>query len=207
MKLASELHPILSHLLAEGRPLLDNYGYTGLFVVNFVEGIGIPLPGQTLLVAAAMLATQGDLNIYAVVALAFSGTLGGSCIGYCIGRTGGRALLLRCRVPTTRLDRVESFVARRGVIVIALARFIDGLRQLAPLVAGSLQMPWWRFFMASTVGAALWVAIWGIGMYSVTAHSGQILVLLHHVSKAGWWLTGLLAALLAAGLYWNRQRR
>lgn len=207
MKLAIEFPQVLARLLDEGRPLLDHYGYGGLFVVNFAEGVGIPLPGQTLLVTAAMLSTQGDLNIYAVVALAFAGTLGGSCIGYWVGRTGGRALLLRFHVPAMRLGQMESFVARRGVTVIALARFIDGVRQLAPLVAGSLQMPWWRFFLASTAGAALWVAIWGIGTYSLTEHSGQILVLLHHVSTAGWWLTGLLAALVAAWFYWSRRRR
>lgn len=207
MKLASELHPVLSHLLAEGRPLLDAYGYTGLFVVNFAEGMGIPLPGQTLLVAAAMLATQGDFHIHAVVALAFTGTLGGSCIGYWVGRTGGRALLLRCRVSTRRLNQLESFVTRRGAIVIVLARFIDGLRQLAPLVAGSLQMSWWQFLLASTVGSALWVAIWGVAIYSVAEHTGQVLAGLHHISAAGWWLTGLLAAVLAAWFFWQRRGR
>ena len=207
MKLASELHPVLSHLLAEGRPLLEQYGYPGLLMTNFAEGMGIPLPGQTLLVAAAMLATQGDLTIHAVVALAFAGTLGGSCLGYWIGRTGGRALLLRCRLPPERIERLEAFFARRGAIVVVAARFVDGLRQLAPLVAGSLEMPWWRFFLASAAGSAAWVATWGIGIYSLAEYSHQILVGLHHVSAAGWWLTGLLAALLLAWLYWRRPTR
>lgn len=207
MNLATALHPVLSRLLAEGRPLLEHYGYTGLFVTNFAEGTGIPLPGQTLLVAAAMLATQGDLTIHAVAALAFTGTLGGSCIGYWIGRTGGRALLLRCRLPPERIERLESFFARRGAIVVVAARFVDGLRQTAPLVAGSLKMPWWRFFLASVAGSLAWVGIWGVGIYSLTEHSQQILATLHHVSSAGWWVTGLITVALFAWLYWRRRAK
>jgi membrane protein DedA with SNARE-associated domain len=204
MKLASELHPVLSHLLAEGRPLLEHYGYPGLFVTNFAEAMGIPLPGQTLLAAAAMLATQGELSVHAVVALAFAGTLAGSCVGYLIGRTGGRALLLRCKLPPERIERLEALFARRGALVVVAARFVDGLRQTAPLVAGSLKMPWWRFFLASVAGSAAWVGAWGIGIYSLAEHSQQILAALHHVSNAGWWVTGLIAVALLAWLYSRR---
>jgi membrane protein DedA with SNARE-associated domain len=207
MKVMSELHPVLSRLLDEGRPLLDHYGYPGLFVANFAEGTGIPLPGQTLLVAAAMLATQGDLRIHEVAALAFAGTLAGSCLGYLIGRTGGRTLLLRCKLPPERLEQLEAFFARRGAIVVVAARFVDGMRQTAPLVAGSLKMPWWRFFLASVAGSLAWVGIWGVGIYSLTGHSQQILAALHHVSSAGWWATGLIAVALLAWLYWRRRPR
>jgi len=203
MKVMSELHPVLSHLLDEGRPLLDHYGYPGLFVANFAEGMGIPLPGQTLLVAAAMLATQGDLTIHAVAGLAFAGTLSGSCLGYWIGQTGGRALLLRCRLRPEKIEQLEAFFARRGAIVVVAARFVDGLRQTAPLVAGSLKMPWWRFFLASVAGSLAWVGLWGFGIYSVAEHSQQILAALHHVSNAGWWVTGLLAVALLAWLFWR----
>lgn len=207
MNLASGLHPVLSRLLAEGRPLLEQYGYPGLFVTNFAEGTGIPLPGQTLLVAAAMLATQGDLHIQAVLGLAFAGTLAGSCLGYWIGRSGGRALLLRCKLPLEKIERLEAFFVRRGAIVVVAARFVDGLRQTAPLVAGSLKMPWWRFFLASVAGSAAWVGVWGVGIYFLAEHSHQTLAILHHVSSAGWWATGVLAALLVAWLYWRRQAK
>jgi len=206
-KLSGDLHPIIMHLVAEGRPLVEHYGYLGLLFTNFIEGMGLPLPGQTFLIAAAMIAAEGDLNLVMVLTSTFAATLGGSCTGYWVGRTGGRALLLRCKLPSERLERLEGFVSRRGVIVVAIARFIDGLRQLTPLVAGSLQMPWWRFFLASVVGSAAWVAVWGIGMYSIVEHSGQILVALNHLSAAGWWLTGLLAVLLLTWVYWRRRQR
>ena len=203
----NEIHPVFSHLLAEGRPLIEHYGYAGLFVANVAEGTGIPLPGQTLLVAASMLATQGDLAIHAVTALAFAGTLGGSCIGYWIGRTGGRSLLVRCRLPPERIEQLEAFFARHGAIVVAAARFVDGLRQTAPLVAGSLRMPWWRFFLASLAGSAAWVSVWGVGIYSLAEHSLQIFAALHHLSNAGWWATGLIAVVLLAWLYGRRRKK
>jgi membrane protein DedA with SNARE-associated domain len=186
------VHPTIAHLLATARPILDEYGYAGLFVANLAEGFGIPLPGQTLLLGGSVLATSGDFDIRLVVAVAFVATILGNCVGYLIGRTGGRALLLRCRIPPARLERVESFFARRGVIVVVIARFVDGLRQTAPLVAGSLKMPWWRFFAASTIGSAAWVSVWGIGAYLIGEHLHGFLAMLHRIGHLGWWLVGLL---------------
>lgn len=203
--LAEHLHPLFARLVTGAQPMLEHYGYLGLLLTNFGEGTGIPLPGQMLLVAAAVLAAKGDLHIALVLFIAFVGTLSGSCLGYLVGRTGGHALLRRCRVPADRLERVEAFFVRRGVIVVVIARFIEGLRQTAPLVAGSLKMPWWQFFLASVAGSAAWVGIWGLGLYAITEHSQQLLVWLHHISTAGWWITGLLAASLLIWLYWRHR--
>ncbi len=194
------MHPTIAHLLATARPILDEYGYPGLFVSNLAEGFGIPLPGQTLLLGSSILATSGDFDIRLVVAVAYVATVLGSCVGYLIGRTGGRALLLRCRIPPARLERVESFFARRGALVVVVARFLDGLRQTAPLVAGSLRMPWWRFFWASVFGAAAWVGTWGMGAYLLGEHLHGFLAGLHQLARHGWWLTGLLLIALALWL-------
>ncbi|NJN39872.1 MAG: DedA family protein [Gammaproteobacteria bacterium] len=200
------MHPAIAHLLATARPILDEYGYAGLFVCNLTEGFGIPLPGETLLVGGAILATTGDFDIRLVVPLAFIATVLGNCVGYLIGRTGGRALLLRCRIPTARLERVESFFAGRGALVVVIARFLDGLRQTAPLVAGSLQMPWWRFFGASMVGAAIWVGVWGLGVYLVGAHLHGVLAGLHRLARHGWWITALALIVVALWLVQRKQR-
>ncbi len=196
----------IAKLLATARPLLDEYGYPGLFVSNLAEGFGVPLPGQTLLLGSAILATAGDFDIRLVVAAAFIATLLGSCVGYAIGRTGGRALLLRSRIPPARLERVESFFARRGALVVVFARFLDGLRQTAPLVAGSLKMPWWRFFGASVIGAGAWVSVWGAGAYLVGEHLHGLLATLHQLTRHGWWLTGLLLITLALWVLWRNRR-
>ena len=201
------MHPAIEHLLATARPILDEYGYVGLFVANFAEGFGIPLPGQTLLVASAILADAGDFTIGRVVALAFVAAVLGNCVGYLIGRTGGHAVLLRLRVSPARLERVEAFFARRGIWVVVLARFVDGLRQTAPLVAGSLEMPWWPFFGASLVGSAAWVSVWGIGAYLASEHVLGALALLHGLTGHGWWVAGVALAVLALWLLRRRRRR
>jgi membrane protein DedA with SNARE-associated domain len=191
------VHSEIAHLLATARPILDKYGYAGLFVSNLTEGFGVPLPGQTLLLGSSILAGTGDFDVRLVVTLAFVATILGNCVGYVIGRTGGRALLLRMRIPPARLERVESFVARRGVLVVAISRFVDGLRQTAPLVAGSLRMPWWPFFGASVTGAAAWVGVWGVGAYLVGEHAQGGLAALHRLIQRGWWLTAVVFVALA----------
>lgn len=200
MASALSAHAAIADLLARARPILDEYGYAGLFVSNLTEGFGIPLPGETLLAGSAVFATAGDFDIRLVTALAFVATVLGNCVGYFIGRTGGRALLLRCRIPPARLERVEAFVARRGALVVVIARFVDGLRQTAPLVAGSLAMPWWRFFGATVAGAAAWVGVWGVGAYLVGEHLHGALAWLHRVSGHGWWIAGLAFIVLALWL-------
>jgi membrane protein DedA with SNARE-associated domain len=194
----------IAHILAEARPILNEYGYTALFVTNFTEGFGIPLPGQTLLLGSSVLATTGDFDIRVVASIAFVAAVLGNCVGYLIGRAGGRALLLRLRISHARLERAESFFARRGAIVVVLARFLDGLRQTAPLVAGSLEMPWWRFFAATVVGAAAWVGTLGVGAYLVSENLRGVLAVLDQLAHHGWWITGLL---LIAAVFWLVQRR
>jgi membrane protein DedA with SNARE-associated domain len=195
------VHSAIAHLLATARPILDKYGYAGLFVSNLTEGFGVPLPGQTLLLGSSILADTGDFDIRLVVALALAATILGNCVGYLIGRTGGRALLLRMRVPPARLKRVESFFARHGVLVVLISRFVDGLRQTAPLVAGSLQMPWWPFLGASVAGAAAWVGVWGVGAYLVGEHTRGALAVLHRLTQHGWWLTAVAFLALAFALW------
>ena len=201
------MHPAIAHILATARPILNEYGYTALFVSNLTEGFGIPLPGQTLLLGASVLATTGDFDIRLVGLIAFVAAVLGNCIGYLIGRAGGRALLLRLRISHARLERAEAFFARRGAIVVVIARFLDGLRQTAPLVAGSLEMPWWRFFAASVVGAAMWVGLLGIGAYLVGEHMRGVLAVLNQLGHHGWWITGLLVIAIALWLVRRRRRK
>jgi membrane protein DedA with SNARE-associated domain len=201
------VHSAIVHLLATARPILDEYGYAGLFVSNLTEGFGVPLPGQTLLLGSSILAGTGDFDIRLVVALAFVATILGNCVGYVIGRTGGRVLLLRMRIPPARLGRVESFFARRGALVVVISRFVDGLRQTAPLVAGSLRMPWWPFLGASVVGAAAWVGVWGVGAYLVGEHAQGALAVLHRFTQHGWWLTVVVFLGLALALWMLARHR
>jgi membrane protein DedA with SNARE-associated domain len=150
------------------RYLID-YGYPTLFLVVLLESFGIPGPGQALLITAAILAAHGKLNIVAVLLTAFTGTALGGCIGYWIGRRGGRHLILRfgryVRIGEPELERLEHSFDRYGIWFVGVARFFEVLRQLQGIVAGIVEMRFRLFFIANAVGSALWCAVWGLGSW------------------------------------------
>jgi membrane protein DedA with SNARE-associated domain len=155
----------LEHAIAKVQPFLDRYGYAAVFLAIMVEGIGILAPGQTLLIAAALTAAQGDLNIVWLLLWAVTAAVLGNSLGYLIGRWGGRPLLHKIKVNEKRLQRMEGYFSRHGKGVVLIARFFDGLRQLNGIVAGMLKMPWKVFTTCNILGAVLWTGVWGLGTY------------------------------------------
>jgi len=155
----------LEQALAKARPLLDRYGYPAVFAAIMVEGFGLLAPGQTLLIAAALAAAQGRLNIVWVLLLAFTAAVLGNALGYLLGRLGGRPLLHKFKVNEDRLTRLEMYFIRKGKWLLLIARFFDGLRQLNGIVAGLLELPWQVFAPLNILGAALWTGVWGLGVY------------------------------------------
>jgi membrane protein DedA with SNARE-associated domain len=191
--------------IARVRPLLERYGYPAVLVAVGVEGMGIPAPGQTLLIAAAIEAAHGGLNIVAVLALAALGAALGNSIGYVIGRIGGRPLLQKLPISEARLDRVDALFRRHGGWFILVARFFDGSRQLNGIMAGMLEMPWWRFTFWNVLGALLFVAVWGLGTYWLDRDIGEVMAVLRRIEPL---VIALLVAALVAGLVylWRRRR-
>jgi membrane protein DedA with SNARE-associated domain len=191
--------------IARVRPLLERYGYPAIFVAVGVEGMLIPAPGQTLLTAAAIDAAHGGLNIVAIIALALLAAALGNSIGYLIGRVGGRPLLKKLPISEARLDRVDALFRRHGGLFILVARFFDGSRQLNGVMAGMLEMPWWRFTFWNVLGAVIWVAVWGLGTYWLDRDIGEVLAVLRRIEPLA---IALLVAALVAGLVylWRRRR-
>lgn len=150
--------------------LLD-YGYPILFVVVVLESLGLPGPGQTLLITACLLAAHGKLDISLVLATAVVGTTLGGMIGYWIGRRGGRALILRfgryIRIGEPELDRLETSFASYGLWFVLFARFFEVLRQIQGIVAGTVEMPFRRFLLANLGGGLLWSLVWGLGSWKL----------------------------------------
>ncbi len=185
--------------------LLQTWGYAAIVLLILVEDFGIPSPGETVLIAGAVEAGQGNLNIFLVALVAFAAAVVGDNIGYTIGHYGGRRLILRvgCRVhigghhlaTPRRLDHAQSFFDRYGAWVIVIARFIEGLRQLNGIMAGTLHYGWRRFLPLNALGAALWVGFWATTAYFASDWVSR----LHGTYR--WTLVGGgLAVLLAIGL-------
>ena len=143
---------------------LDHYGYLAVAGFIFFEDFGVPLPGETMLIAASLYAGAGGLNIWLVAIVAFLGAIAGDNVGYGIGRFGGRELLDRFGkyvfLTPQRLDRATDFFERHGGKVVVIARFVEGLRQLNGIIAGVVEMHWAKFLVFNAIGAATWVAVW-----------------------------------------------
>jgi len=157
---------------------VTRFGYLGVALTVFVEGFGVPAPGETAIIAGAGAAGHGKLNIVLVALVAFAAAVCGDSVGYLIGRFGGRRLVLRfgryLRLTPERFGKVEAFMGRHGSKVVAAARFVEGLRQLNGLVAGATGMPWPRFVLFNAIGAALWVAVWSAAGYVAGDHWAAI---------------------------------
>jgi membrane protein DedA with SNARE-associated domain len=157
---AKPLPGVFHHL--EGT--LHDYGYLAVAGFIFFEDFGIPLPGETMLIAAALYAGAGHLNVFLVGLIAFTAAVLGDNVGYAIGHFGGRKLIERVGkyvfITPARLDRAEDFFNRHGGKLVVVARFVEGLRQANGLVAGTIHMHWAKFLACNALGAALWVGLW-----------------------------------------------
>lgn len=189
---------MLQHYLDLAKPWLDHYGYFALFITLFTEGFGVLAPGQTLLIAAALLTAEGQLNLTLVLLVAWIATVSGEIVGYGIGLWGGHRLFNKVGVKQTHLAKVEGFFDKYGGGVIIVARFIDILRQLNGLVAGSMEMPFWHFMFYNALGGAIWVLTWGLGASYLGHHLETILPIVERFQP--YFIALGLAAL--AGIAW-----
>jgi len=193
----------LHHLIE----LLHTYGYTVVGVVVGLESFGLPLPGESLLIAGAVLAaTTHQLNIVFIVIAAALGAIAGQTAGYAIGRSLGFRLLRRyggsIGLTPRRIAYGRLLFRRHGVKVIIASRFVVLLRTIAALLAGANRMPWLPFMIANVTGSAVWASLYGFGAYALgheaKAASGPAAIILGVTA---------VAALAAAGFYVRRNER
>ncbi|ATW47419.1 DedA family protein [Streptomyces peucetius] len=142
-------------------PAVSIYVLVG--VVIGLESLGIPLPGEIVLVSSALLASQhGDIDPYVLGACATAGAIIGDSIGYAIGRKGGRSLLARLggRFPKhfgeAQIAMAERSFQKWGMWAVFFGRFVALLRIFAGPLAGVLRMPYWKFAVANVLGGILW---------------------------------------------------
>jgi membrane protein DedA with SNARE-associated domain len=152
--------------------LLQQYGYAVVFFGILLESTGLPLPGESLMIAAALYAaTTHRLDIALLVALAALGAICGDQIGYGIGRWIGYPVLARWGRKVGLTDerlQLGGFLFRRyGGGVVFLGRFVAFLRTFAAVLAGANRMPWHRFLLWNSLGGIGWTALYGFGAYAL----------------------------------------
>jgi membrane protein DedA with SNARE-associated domain len=187
---------------------LGHYGYWSILLLVMIEDFGIPVPGETILIAGGIYAGAGRLNIVAVGIIGFVAAVIGDNIGFAIGHFGGRALALRWGkylfLTEERLNKTEAFFNRHGGKIIVVARFIEGLRQANGIIAGITGMRWRHFLAYNVVGAALWVGAWvSIGYFA----GSSIDSIYHAITKYSYYVIIALVVLVVAYIIWRVRRR
>ncbi len=150
--------------------LLGEYGYGVVFVVIGLEAMGVPLPGESLIIGASIYAaTTGRLGIVGVIAAAIVGAIMGDNFGYLIGRWAGFPLLRRygrhVGLNDKRLTLGRYLFQRHGGKVVFIGRFIAILRTFVALLAGANKMDWRSFLLWNAVGGVAWATLYGTGAY------------------------------------------
>lgn len=140
-----------------------------MFVLLTLESFGLPVPGETALIACSVLASQGALPIGAVVVVGILAAIIGDNLGYWAARTGGRRVLLRYRLTRgyaeKYLPRGERFFAKHGGKAVFLGRFVAVLRVTAAWIAGLSHMNWWRFLAWNAAGGIVWATLVSVISY------------------------------------------
>lgn len=160
-------------------PTIKHYGYLAMAAMLFLEDFGVPLPGETVLIAAAFYAGIGQLNIVLVIIIGIVAAVLGDNVGFLIGSLGGRPLLERFGryifLTKERLDKAEKYYSTHGGKIVAIARFIDGLRQLNGIIAGISEMRWLKFLFFNILNAVVWVVLWSLLGYYGGSHVSTFL--------------------------------
>lgn len=158
--------------------LFAQYGYLVVFAGVFLENTGLPVPGETALLAGAALAQFGRLSLVWVIVTAIVGATLGDNLGFLIGRRGGRGLAerhgWRIGVTRARLAEFDRFFDRHGAKTVFVARFITGLRVVAAVLAGGSGLPWSRFLFYNAAGAIVWSTAIAAAGYSLAYSWGTL---------------------------------
>jgi membrane-associated protein len=195
------------HVLELLRDALVHYGYWAVAAVLLLESTGLPLPGETILLLSSFLAfSQHELRLPWIIVVGTLATTAGGELGFALGRYGGRPLIERYRdifsIRPETVARGEQLFERYGAPTVFLARFLFGLRVLASLLAGALQMPQRKFAVFNFLGAAVWVtAICSVG-YLFGSHWER----LAHDLKRLDLVAGIVVVVVALFLWWRKRR-
>ena len=180
-----------------------NVGYAAVFALIAVETMGIPVPGETALIAAALLAHDGQLSLVPLVVIASAAAILGDNVGFAIGRHGGRRLFLRPGPFLAQRERLiengEPFFEKHGPKAVFLGRWIAGLRIASAWLAGINRMSWPTFLFWNALGGIVWACGIGFAVYALGS------VAEHIIKVAGPVAAGVTVVAIIGFLVWRRR--
>ncbi|MGA2412505.1 MAG: DedA family protein [Candidatus Binataceae bacterium] len=187
---------------------LASWGYLGLFLCTFVGNLGLPVPEETVLLAAGFLAGREILDLKTVYAVGIASAVIGDCAGFVAGRTGGQRFFewLGRRFPfvSARYNQIQEFFQTHGTKAVFMARFVAGARFMAGPMAGAAGMRFWRFLGWNLFGALIWCSLVITVGYLLGDELEWVATMVH---RAGY-LIGLavIAVLAVLWLFWPRRQ-
>jgi membrane protein DedA with SNARE-associated domain len=181
--------------------IVDALGDPAAGLGILVESVGIPFPGEVLLLGAAGWAVARHHSILLVVMFGFIGATAGADIGYYLGFKGGRPFVERFgssfHIRPDHMARTELFFARHGDKAVLAAHFVLGVRTWGSMLAGMARMPFWRFQLFSALGGLAWSAVIGVAGYLLGSNLDALEAIIRGIGLAGVVVVALLAVILA----------
>jgi len=198
------LHNIIDLL----RTAVLQYGYWAVGAFLLVENVGIPVPGETILLLASFFAySRHELQLFWIIVVAIMVTTVGGSLGFAVGWHGGRPLLDRYltafRIQPATVVRGEGLFLRYGAGTIFIARFVFGMRIIAGPLAGVLRMPWRKFLIYNFLGASTWVTVIASAGYLFGRHWAR---LEHDMQRLDTVVAIVAVAALALWSWWRVRR-
>lgn len=155
----------INELLISMKPLLEQYGYFALVISIFLEGIGIPMPGQSLMIAASILSSEQVMNLTLVMSVSWLSCFFGNTCGYLIGYYFEGWLDKKGYISGPKMTKLQTVIQKYGPACLVVSRFIEGMKQFMPLACGIAKMPRKEFLLGNALAATIWVMV-----FSLLAH-------------------------------------
>ncbi|MCW8347522.1 DedA family protein [Vibrio sp. ZSDZ65] len=190
----------INDLLLTMKPLLEHYGYLALIVSIFLEGMGIPMPGQSLMIAASILSSQHLMNLSLIIAVSWLSCFIGNTCGYLIGYHFEGWLDKKGYISGPKMQRLQNTVQRYGPACLIISRFVEGMKQFMPLACGIAKMPRHEFLIGNAIATSIWVAVFSLLTHFAFDHLQQIEQLYRAHRLSVWLVTASLFILFIIAL-------
>ncbi|WP_010446224.1 DedA family protein [Vibrio rotiferianus] len=144
------------------KPLLEQYGYLALIVSIFLEGIGIPMPGQSLMIAASIISSEHVMNLSLVMIVSWLSCFFGNTCGYLIGYYFEGWLDKKGYISGPKMQKLQSTIQKYGPACLVVSRFVEGMKQFMPLACGIAKMSRKEFLLGNALATTIWVAVFSL---------------------------------------------
>ncbi|MGR5233517.1 DedA family protein [Vibrio sp. WZ-1] len=144
------------------KPLLEQYGYLALVISIFLEGLGIPMPGQSMMIAASIISSEHVMNLSLVMIVSWLSCFFGNTCGYLIGYYFEGWLDKKGYISGPKMQKLQSSIQRYGPACLVVSRFVEGMKQFMPLACGIAKMPRKEFLLGNALATTIWVAVFSL---------------------------------------------